>query len=115
MIDNYKTKGLRKRLVQELKSKGIQDSKVLEAINKIPRHYFLDTAFTEHSYKNKAFPIGHGQTISHPYTVAFQTEQLDILPGDRVLEIGTGSGYQTCILAELGAKVTTIERIADLS
>jgi len=115
LIDNYKTKGLRKRLVQKLKSEGISDTSVLSAIEKIPRHFFLDTAFTEHAYKNKAFPIGFGQTISHPYTVAYQTQMLEIKKGDKVLEIGTGSGYQTCVLAELGAQIYTVERIAGLS
>jgi protein-L-isoaspartate(D-aspartate) O-methyltransferase len=93
---------------------GIQDKKVLDAINNIPRHFFIDSAFIEHAYQNKAFPIGHGQTISHPYTVAFQTERLDIQKTDKVLEIGTGSGYQTCILALLSDTVFTIERIEKL-
>jgi protein-L-isoaspartate(D-aspartate) O-methyltransferase len=109
-IDNYREKGARKRLVEVLRKKGIADERVLEAIGKIPRHYFFDETFWAQAYKDIAFPIGEGQTISQPYTVAYQTELLHIRPGDRVLEIGTGSGYQTCVLTELGAKVFTIER-----
>ena len=115
MIDSYKTKGLRKKLVKELRTLGIKDEEVLKAIGDIPRHFFLDSAFTEHSYKNKAFPIGAGQTISHPYTVAFQTELLEIKPKDKVLEIGTGSGYQTTVLSKLECEIWTIERISELS
>jgi protein-L-isoaspartate(D-aspartate) O-methyltransferase len=107
--DNYKQQGLRKKLVRILEKKGITDPRVLQAIGKVPRHVFFDNALLEHAYQDKAFPIGEGQTISQPYTVAFQTEKLEIKPGDKVLEIGTGSGYQACILLELGAKVYTIE------
>jgi len=109
-IDNYREQGARKRLVEVLRKKGIADERVLEAIGKIPRHYFFDETFWNQAYKDIAFPIGEGQTISQPYTVAYQTELLHICKGDKVLEIGTGSGYQTCVLAELGAKVYTIER-----
>lgn len=109
-IDNYREKGARKRLVEILRKKGIEDERVLEAIGKIPRHYFFDETFWNQAYKDIAFPIGAGQTISQPYTVAYQTELLHICKGDKVLEIGTGSGYQTCVLMELGAKVFTIER-----
>lgn len=108
--DNFRHKGLRRILVNELKEKGITDKLVLEAIEKIPRHLFLDSTFLDHAYENKAFPIGAGQTISHPYTVAFQTQLLQIKKSDKVLEIGTGSGYQTAVLCELGAKVFSIER-----
>ena len=107
--DNYKHRGLRNKLVKILQKKGISDPRVLSAIGKVPRHLFFDNALLEHAYQDKAFPIGEGQTISQPYTVAFQTEKLEIKPGDRILEIGTGSGYQACILLELGAKVYTIE------
>lgn len=108
--DNYRHKGLRKKLVEILVEKGIKDENVLEAINTIPRHQFLDSSFLKFAYQDQAFPIGSGQTISQPYTVAFQTELLDIKKGDKVLEVGTGSGYQACVLAEVGAKVFTIER-----
>jgi protein-L-isoaspartate(D-aspartate) O-methyltransferase len=107
--DNYKQRGLRNKLVKILRNKGISDDRVLDAIAKVPRHVFFETALLEHAYQDKAFPIGEGQTISQPYTVAFQSEKLEIKPGDKVLEIGTGSGYQACILVELGAKVYTIE------
>lgn len=107
--DNYKHRGLRNKLVKILQKKGISDPNVLAAIGKVPRHLFFDDALLAHAYQDKAFPIGEGQTISQPYTVAFQTEKLEIRPGDKVLEIGTGSGYQACILLELGAKVYTIE------
>ncbi|WP_026951595.1 protein-L-isoaspartate(D-aspartate) O-methyltransferase [Algoriphagus mannitolivorans] len=107
--DTYLHKGKRRALVQEIKSKGIKSERVLEAINTLPRHFFFDSALISHAYEDKAFPIGEGQTISQPYTVAFQTELLDIKPGDKVLEIGTGSGYQACILHLLGAEVYTIE------
>lgn len=109
-IDNYREKGGRKRLVELLRKKGIEDERVLAAIGKVPRHFFFDETFWIQAYKDIAFPIGEGQTISQPYTVAYQTELLHIKTGDKVLEIGTGSGYQTCILIELGAKVYTIER-----
>lgn len=107
--DNYKHRGLRNKLVKTVAEKGIKSESVLAAIGKIPRHVFFDNALLDHAYQDKAFPIGEGQTISQPFTVAFQTEKLDIKPGDKVLEIGTGSGYQACVLMELGAKVYTIE------
>jgi protein-L-isoaspartate(D-aspartate) O-methyltransferase len=107
--DNYRHQGLRNKLVKKLAEKGIKDDRVLSAIGKMPRHFFFESALLEHAYQDKAFPIGEGQTISQPYTVAFQSEKLEIKPGDKVLEIGTGSGYQACILLELGAKVYTIE------
>jgi protein-L-isoaspartate(D-aspartate) O-methyltransferase len=109
MEDNYKLRGLRNKLVKKLREKGIHDEAVLTAIGKVPRHVFFENALIDHAYQDKAFPIGEGQTISQPYTVAFQSEKLEIKPGDKVLEIGTGSGYQACILLELGAKVYTIE------
>ena len=109
-IDNYRERGARKQLVDILKKKGIDDEGVLKAIGKVPRHYFFDETFWNQAYKDIAFPIGEGQTISQPYTVAYQTQLLHIKKGDKVLEIGTGSGYQACILVELGAKVYTIER-----
>lgn len=109
-LDIYKHKGQRKQLVQVLRDKGITDEKVLAAIEKIPRHFFLDSALEATAYEDKAFPIGEGQTISQPYTVAYQTQLLEIRPYDKVLEIGTGSVYQASVLAELGAKVFTIER-----
>ena len=109
-IDNYREQGARKRLVDILRKKGIEDEKVLLAISKVPRHYFFDETFWNQAYKDIAFPIGAGQTISQPYTVAYQTELLHIQKGDKVLEIGTGCGYQTCVLMEVGAKVFTIER-----
>lgn len=113
-IDNYREKGARKKLVEILKERRIEDKRVLAAIGKVPRHYFFDETFWNQAYKDIAFPIGNGQTISQPYTVAYQTELLHIKAGDNVLEIGTGSGYQTCILLELGAKVYTIERHENL-
>ncbi len=109
MEDTYKHKGLRKQLVREIKHKGITDERVLSAIGKIPRHFFFDRIFEVHAYEDKAFPIESGQTISQPFTVAFQSEKLRIKPGLKVLEIGTGSGYQACVLVELGAEVYTIE------
>jgi protein-L-isoaspartate(D-aspartate) O-methyltransferase len=109
MEDSYKHKGMRRTLVKTLKEKGIRDQRVLDAINLIPRHFFFEKAFIEHAYQDKAFPIGEGQTISQPYTVAFQTQLLEIQKGDKVLEIGTGSGYQCCVLLEMGARVYTIE------
>lgn len=109
-IDNYREKGARKRLVELLRKKGIEDERVLESIGKIPRHYFFDETFWNQAYKDIAFPIGEGQTISQPYTVAYQTELLHIRKGDKVLEIGTGCGYQCCVLVDLGADVYTIER-----
>ncbi len=107
--DSYRHKGMRRNLVKILIDKGIKDKRVLEAIQTVPRHYFFDKAFLEHAYQDKAFPIGEGQTISQPYTVAVQTELLEIKPDEKVLEIGTGSGYQCCILLEMRAKVFTIE------
>lgn len=109
MEDTYKHKGLRKQLVSEIAKKGITDKAVLKAIHKIPRHFFFDKIFDSHAYEDKAFPIESGQTISQPYTVAFQSQLLNVKPGDKILEIGTGSGYQACVLVELGAKVYTIE------
>lgn len=113
--DEYLFQGKRRKLIEQLKEKGIKDEKVLGAINRIPRHLFFDTttarpALLDHAYSDKALPIGAGQTISHPYTVAFQTEKLEISPGEKVLEIGTGCGYQTAVLVEMGAKVYSIER-----
>ncbi|PZF73546.1 protein-L-isoaspartate(D-aspartate) O-methyltransferase [Taibaiella soli] len=108
--DNYLHKGLRKQLVQALKEKGINDERVLAAIEAIPRHFFLDQAFERIAYEDRAFPIVANQTISQPYTVAYQTQLLEIKKFDKVLEIGTGSAYQACVLAELGAMVYTIER-----
>lgn len=108
--DTYRHKGLRKKLVETVKSKGITDEKVLHAIERIPRHFFLDSAFNEVAYEDKAFPIAEKQTISQPYTVAYQTQLLEIKPFDKVLEVGTGSAYQACVLADMGAQVYTIER-----
>jgi len=110
MQDTFRHMGLRMALVEQLCKKGISDERVLAAIGAVPRHFFLDSAFAEHAYQDKAFAIGEGQTISQPYTVAFQTQLLQIQPGDKVLEIGTGSGYQSAILCHLGAKVFSIER-----
>lgn len=114
MQDTFKHKGMRRQLVNELREKGIRDERILDAFNAIPRHFFLDLVFELQAYSNQAFQIGAGQTISHPYTVAFQTDLLEISKGDKVLEIGTGSGFQTCILCELGAKVYSIERQREL-
>lgn len=113
--DEYLFRGKRRRLVEQLRTKGIKNEKVLSAIEKVPRHLFFDSntarpALLDHAYSDKALPIGAGQTISHPYTVAFQTEQLEVKPGEKVLEIGTGCGYQTAVLLEMGAKVYSIER-----
>jgi protein-L-isoaspartate(D-aspartate) O-methyltransferase len=113
--DEYLFQGKRKRLVEQLRLKGIKSARVLSAIEKIPRHLFFDTstarpALLDHAYSDKALPIGAGQTISHPYTVAFQTEQLEVQHGEKVLEIGTGCGYQTAVLIEVGARVYSIER-----
>ena len=112
--DNFRHKGKRQQLVKTIQKKGIQDKKVLDAIGKIPRHLFMDSSFEDHAYQDKAFPIAADQTISQPYTVAFQTEKLEIEKGDAVLEIGTGSGYQTAVLCELGARVYSIERQREL-
>lgn len=108
--DTYRHKGLRKKLVETVRSKGITDEKVLQAIESIPRHFFLDSAFDEVAYEDRAFPIGEGQTISQPYTVAYQSQLLEVKPFDKILEIGTGSAYQATVLASLGAQVYTIER-----
>lgn len=110
MLDTLKHQGLRKQLIEVVRTKGIKDEKVLEAMMRVPRHFFLDSTFLQFAYDDKAFPIGAGQTISQPYTVAFQTELLNLSRGDKVLEIGTGSGYQTSVLCELGVKVFSIER-----
>ncbi|WCO00496.1 protein-L-isoaspartate(D-aspartate) O-methyltransferase [Psychroserpens ponticola] len=114
MKDTFKHQGLRQQLVKTLKAKGIKDENVLDAIGKIPRHLFMDSSFLDHAYQDKAFPIAADQTISQPYTVAFQSELLQINPEDKVLEIGTGSGYQTAVLYLLGAKVFSIERQHEL-
>lgn len=108
--DTYRHKGLRKKLVEIVRGKGITDERVLAAIDKIPRHFFLDSAFDEVAYEDRAFPIAEGQTISQPYTVAYQSQLLEVKPFDKVLEIGTGSAYQAVVLAELQAQVYTIER-----
>jgi protein-L-isoaspartate(D-aspartate) O-methyltransferase len=109
LYDSIKQKGKRKRLVEKLASKGIKDKRVLEAIINIPRHFFMDKDFQDYAYDDKAFPITNNQTISQPYTVAFQTQSLNIIPNDKVLEIGTGSGYQTSILIYMKSKVYTVE------
>ncbi|TXN35468.1 protein-L-isoaspartate(D-aspartate) O-methyltransferase [Flagellimonas hymeniacidonis] len=114
MKDTHKHRGMRNKLAETLSAKGIQDVKVLDAIKTIPRHLFLDSGFEDHAYQDKAFPIGAEQTISQPYTVAFQTELLQIKPNHTILEIGTGSGYQTAVLLHLRAKVYTIERQQEL-
>ncbi len=108
--DTYRHKGLRKKLVDTIKKKGITDKQVLDAVEHVPRHFFLDSAFDEVAYEDRAFPIGEGQTISQPYTVAYQSQLLEVKSLLKVLEIGTGSAYQAVILAEMGAKVFTIER-----
>ncbi len=114
MTDSFEAKGKRLRLVNELRNKGIEDEEVLRAMNAVPRHVFIDDAFLTHAYVDKAFPISAGQTISQPYTVAFQTTLLKVKRRDKILEIGTGSGYQAAILAEMGAKVYTVERFREL-
>lgn len=108
--DTFRHKGLRKQLMDALRSKGITDERVLTAMNNIPRHFFLDSALDQTAYEDRAFPIGHGQTISQPYTVALQTQLLEVKSFEKVLEIGTGSAYQATVLAEMGARVFTIER-----
>ena len=114
MHDSFKHKGLRNKLVLDLKTKGIKDNSVLEAVKSVPRHLFMDSGFLDHAYQDKAFPISSGQTISQPFTVAFQTELLNVKKDHKILEIGTGSGYQAAILCHMGAKVYTIERIKEL-
>jgi len=108
--DTYRHKGLRRKLVEIVRGKGIKDERILDAINNIPRHFFLDSAFDEVAYEDRAFPIAEKQTISQPYTVAYQTQLLEVKPFEKVLEIGTGSAYQASVLAELGVQVYTIER-----
>ena len=108
--DSFRHKGLRKKLIDSVRSKGIMNEDVLAAMGRVPRHLFMDSSFVNFSYTDKAFPIAAGQTISQPYTVAFQTELLEVKKHLKVLEIGTGSGYQTAVLLELGARVYTIER-----
>ncbi len=114
MRDTIKHQGLRNQLASILEAKGIDNTSVLNAVKKIPRHLFIDSSFESHAYQDKAFPIAADQTISHPYTVAFQSQVLDIQPDDKVLEIGTGSGYQTAVLLEMKAEVYTIERQREL-
>jgi len=114
MTDSFEAKGKRKKLVSELRQKGITDEEVLRAIDKVPRHLFMDPAFLVHAYTDKAFPISSGQTISQPYTVAVQTSLLQVKKRDKILEIGTGSGYQAAVLCEMGAKVYSIERYREL-
>lgn len=114
MEDSYRHKGLRRKLVEVLKEKGISDERVLNAISQVPRHLFLDNAFIERAYEDIAFPIGADQTISRPHTVAFQTQLLGLEKGEKVLEVGTGSGYQTSVLLEMGVKVFSVERQKEL-
>lgn len=114
MKDTHKHQGLRNQLANVLEAKGINDKKVLDAVRKIPRHLFIDSSFEAHAYQDKAFPIAAEQTISQPYTVAFQSQTLEIKPGEKVLEIGTGSGYQTAVLLEMKAEVYSIERQKEL-
>jgi protein-L-isoaspartate(D-aspartate) O-methyltransferase len=113
-FDSFLARGKRQKLIDSLRNKGIKDESILEAMNRVPRHVFMDTAFLHHAYQDKAFPISSGQTISQPYTVAVQTELLNIKKRDKVLEIGTGSGYQAAILVEMGVRVYTIERHKEL-
>lgn len=110
MEDSFRTQGLRRKLVATVAEKGITDERVLNAMQKVPRHFFFDSSFLSHAYEDKAFPIGSGQTISQPFTVAFQTQLLQVEKGKKLLEIGTGSGYQAAIISELGGKLFTIER-----
>jgi protein-L-isoaspartate(D-aspartate) O-methyltransferase len=114
MQDNFRHQGLRKKLIDQLRNMGIKNESILDAFFAVPRHFFLDLAFLEKAYTNMAFQIGAGQTISHPFTVAYQTELLNLEKGEKVLEIGTGSGFQTCILCQLGVRVYTIERQKEL-
>lgn len=114
MEDSFRHKGMRRKLIEELRERGISNERVLDAFDKVPRHFFLDLAFINQAYSNTAFQIGAGQTISHPYTVAFQSELLKIEKGQRVLEIGTGSGFQTSVLCAMGARVVSIERQREL-
>jgi protein-L-isoaspartate(D-aspartate) O-methyltransferase len=112
--DSLRHRGLRKRLAEGIRIKGIRDQRVLDAIAKVPRHLFMDSSFIQFAYKDQAFPIGSGQTISQPFTVAFQTQLLDVQPNDNIFEVGTGSGYQAAVLLEMGANVYTIERQREL-
>jgi len=112
--DNYKHRGMRLKMLELLREMGIKDENVLRAMNNVPRHLFLPSAFLQFAYDNRAFDIGSGQTISQPFTVAFQSSLLNVEPGDKVLEIGTGSGYQTCVLRSLGARVYSVERQKEL-
>lgn len=114
MKDTFTHQGMRKRLVETIKRKGIADKNVLQAIGRVPRHLFMDSGFLEHAYEDKAFPIAADQTISQPYTVARQTELLQVKKGDKILEIGTGSGYQAAVLLEMGAVLFTVERQNEL-
>ena len=114
MKDTFKHQGMRQQLVEVVRNKGITDENVLKALGKVPRHLFMDSGFLDHAYQDKAFPIAADQTISQPYTVAFQTELLQVKKEDKILEIGTGSGYQAAILCEMGAKVYSIERQQEL-
>ncbi len=114
MNESYRHKGLRKKLIEEIRSKGVSDNRVLEAMERVPRHMFMDSSFVKFAYRDQAFPIGCDQTISQPYTVAYQTELLEVRRHDKVLEVGTGSGYQAAVLLEMGAKVYTIERQREL-
>lgn len=108
--DNYRHKGMRRRLIDQLRDQGIEDERILRAFDAVPRHFFLDSAFADMAYANKPFPIGFEQTISQPFTVAYQTHLLEVKKEDKILEIGTGSGFQAAILAEMGARVYTLER-----
>ncbi len=112
--DNFKHQGMRKKLMDEIREKGISDEVVLTAMMKVPRHFFFDQAFLNQAYSDQAFPIGAEQTISQPYTVAYQTSLLKLAKGEKALEIGTGSGYQTCVLSEFGVKIFSIERQKEL-
>ncbi len=113
-MDTFRHKGLRNRLVQDIARKGIHNDRVLQAIGSVPRHMFFESSFIQFAYQDKAFPIGAGQTISQPYTVAFQSQLLNVKPGDKIMEVGTGSGYQAAVLVEMGARVYSIERQREL-